>query len=365
LDGAKRWNFTFGGWAHWACPAKPVWNLQTKPSTLTTLRQLVINSELAGAEAQHLLGRLIEMVVAQSSRMSGNAATAPAHQPRSIEKPFEADVVVAEVAPTPSVLSEQATCVRAVAIEAAADDRKDETPDFPGPTPLPVVPPVPVFKFGDNTPITGRTPFIRKQQQTRKRKPPAKTTPSPHPQRHKPCEPTPISAPPTKKTEPITFARVQLAAQMANAQAESDSEDEPLPEDELPGDEYGTSDEWIEPDRNEKTRDFLDRAYELKVREQQHAIRKAYFRVITEDLVSMNKAQRKKAMQDFIEEGGGNEVYDKCVREMAETQVRKQGKPIHAYYLVVAAVMEGGGLQPRGRASASGSRRASTVDNND
>jgi len=137
----------------------------------------------------------------------------------------------------------------------------------------------------------------------------------------------------TPSQAPITMARVQLAAQMANALQNSDSSSD---SDESLDAGYVTpnTDAWSEPERNPST-DDCNREYELKVREHQHAIRKAYPRVFFPDAT---KAELVSKFQDYLEtmerrHGAG--FYDKAVRQMAEQHVRWQARPKQAYHLIV------------------------------
>jgi len=66
LGSNSRWNQTFGGLAHWACPSRKIWppEGQRQTSTLTTLRQLLRAKEFVGqVQAQNLLFSLVEMLV--------------------------------------------------------------------------------------------------------------------------------------------------------------------------------------------------------------------------------------------------------------------------------------------------------------
>jgi hypothetical protein len=138
---------------------------------------------------------------------------------------------------------------------------------------------------------------------------------------------------------------------MANALHHSDSS--ASESDESLDANYDTpdTDDWSEPERDPSTQDFRDREYELKVREHQHAIRKAYPRAMFPNATT--KAERRTEFQNYIgkKEAG---FYDEAVRQTAEQHVRWQARPKQAYNLILRSL----GKKRRERASPKGGAAA-------
>jgi hypothetical protein len=354
-----------------------------KPSTLTILRQLALASELSDEEPQQLLNRLIDIVVAQT-RGFVCAAVPSTNQSRDdsrlSEKPFfETDMVVEAVTGTTQSLVEQKAspsqplaAINKPTSASPDEDRKDEiqeleevqdehqeleekvqdeltTPAVPTPTPAttPVAPtsPPPATpntswqkRVRKEVQKTGQTPWKSRSASSKKRKqkptPTPKTTPSPSAKGAKPSE---ASSTPSRPNTPITLARVQLAARMASALENSDSSASESDESLAAGYETPDTDDWEEPDRDPQTDDFCDRAYESKVREHQHAIKKAYPRLLFGD---ETKVERTRLLQDYLADlarRNGEDFFDKAVRQWAERHVRWQTTPKQAYKLLVRA----------------------------
>jgi hypothetical protein len=204
--------------------------------------------------------------------------------------------------------------------------------------------------------LTGLTPWEKRKR----RQPPTptpQTTPSPkakdarnntseHDQREEKNDAlTPPKQP--QQREPVSLARVQLAAQKANAAVASPKPSTPK-QSRAPTKDFQTPEGFVEPQRNRRNGDFLDRDYEKKVREQHYAVKKAFPHFLAQEIdrpISTPAqgdrmlAFYRTALEKLAVKTGHYFDFDQILRARAEEQVRWQGTPSLALEMLTETLM--------------------------